>query len=92
MTKDLGLINKAELARRIGVSVVHLHYVLAGMRPSRSTRKKVADYLGISLEQLALQIPKQTRQTNAPPAHRPRANKSRPDRRSSAKNVTKSSR
>lgn len=90
--KDLGLINKAELARRIGVSVVHLHYVLAGLRRSRPTMRKVSDYLGITPEQLALQIPKQPRQTNAPPAHRPRANKSRPDRRSSAKNVSKSTR
>lgn len=89
---DMSLVNKAELARRIGVSKVHLHYVLAGYRKSPSAVKKVADYLGVSIADVRAQIPRPARETNAPPAHRPRANKSRPDRRSSARNVSKSTR
>jgi hypothetical protein len=89
---DLSLINKSELARQVGLGLVYTHYLLAGERRSQRALQRIADHLGISLAELKAQIPHKKRQTNAPPAHKPRANKSRPDRRPSARNVSKSTR
>jgi transcriptional regulator with XRE-family HTH domain len=89
---DMSLVNKAELARRIGVSKVHLHYVLAGYRKSPSAVKKVADYLGVSIADVRAQIPRPAREANAPPMHQVRPSASKPGRRPPVKNVSKSTR
>jgi len=84
---NLRLINKSELARQLGVSIVYMHYILSGVKKSRRLIQRVADHLGMSIEEIHAQLGTKTRQADAPPQHSVRANKSRPDRRSPAKNV-----
>lgn len=88
---DLGIINKSELARRVGLSIVYTHQLLIGERRSPRALKLIAKYLEMPLEDLKAWI-KNRRQADAPPARQPRAKKSRQDRHSPARNVSKSTR
>lgn len=53
---DIDLINNSELARRIGVSVVYIHYVLSGMRKNERRCAQIAKELGMDIKSLKRQI------------------------------------
>lgn len=65
---DINLINKSELSRRLGISVMYTHNLLNGLRHSKKRLQQIADILHLSIENLKHQI-KQYGRTHAERKH-----------------------